>query len=155
LTERRLHLEELLRVHHPDLRRGETLFPEFDTYQFDHLPHKGYREVMREIRILKKRLYEKTKFERLVTWRCADVFYLVVTPDILREHEVPEGWGLLIQDPVAGEPSLVKRPGLVGCDDGTRLELLQRIAAYGTRELNRRLGLDPEALWKARGTTFP
>jgi len=153
LSERRKRLEEMLGVHHPHLRLGESLFPEFDAYRFDHLPHKGYREVMREIRILQKRLYEKTKFERLIRWRCANAFYLVVTPGILSEHEVPEGWGLLVQDE-RSELDLARRPGLIKCDDGTRLELLQRIAAYGTRELNQKLGVDFEEVRDASRTSL-
>lgn len=155
LSERRQTLESLLGMHHPNLRRGETLFPEFDAFDFDKLSHKGYGEVMRETRILQKRLYEKTKFERLVTWRCANLFYLVVTPGILAEHEAPAGWGLLVQDADIGIDAgagagagsalrLVRRPTYVQCADATRLELLQRIAAFGTRELNRRFGVAVE-----------
>ena len=160
LNERRAGLEALLGVHFPNLRKGDTLFPEFDAYDFEQLSHKGYSEVMREIRILTKRLYEKTKFERLVTWRCANVFYLVVTPGILAEYEVPESWGLLVQEENsdAGEPgaanlTLVRRPTLIECADSARLELLQRLAAYGTRELNRSFGVNFEDVSEAaRGT---
>ena len=157
LSERRQTLEALLGMHYPSLRKGDSLFPEFDTYDFDKLSHKGYGEVMRETRILQKRLYEKTKFERLVTWRCANVFYLVVTPGILAEHEVPSDWGLLVRreevtdesnDPTAGL-DLVRRPNFMQCADSVRLELLQRIAAFGTRELNRQFGLDFEDVWDA------
>lgn len=158
LTDRRAALESLLGVHFPNLRKGESLFPEFDAYDFEQLSHKGYGEVMREIRILTKRLYEKTKFERLVTWRCANVFYLVVTPGILGEHEVPESWGLLEQqespeDPSGANLTLLRKPTLIECPDSARLELLQRLAAYGTREMNRSFGVDFEEVREAaRGT---
>ena len=165
LSERRRGLEDLLGMHFPNLRKGDTLFPEFDAYDFDKLSHKGYGDVMREIRILQKRLYEKTKFERLMTWRCANVFYLVVTPGILGEHEAPAGWGLLVQDEAeetddlenvedgAASLQLLRRPTVVQCADSTRLELLQRIAAFGTRELNRQYGVGFEEVWDAARST--
>src|SRR4051812_39750979 len=34
LTQRRRTLEELLAMHRPDLRRGEALWPEYDTWDF-------------------------------------------------------------------------------------------------------------------------
>src|SRR4051812_17717191 len=37
LIERRKKLEELLAVHRPDLRRGEALWPQFDTWDFSGL----------------------------------------------------------------------------------------------------------------------
>ena len=162
LAERRQTLEKLLGVHFPNLRRGESLFPEFDNYNFEQLDHKGYREVMRETRILQKRLYEKTKFERLMNWRCANAFYLVVTPEIIAEHEAPEGWGLLVQgeentaeESDTPEPRLhlVRRPAFVQCNDATRLELLQRIAAFGTKEMNRHLGVEYDEVWEAARST--
>jgi len=148
LHARRASLESLLAVHYPSLRSGETLFPEYDRYDFAPLSHKGYAAVIREIRIVNRRVYEKTKFDRLLQWRCANVNYLVVSKGILEEHEVPEGWGLLCHDE-AGSDSLrlARRPVFVECAESTRLELLQRLAAIGTRELNRQLELDPEALW--------
>lgn len=151
LGERRAKLEELLGIHFPNLRKGETLFPEFDSYEFDKLSHKGYSEVMREIRILQKRLYEKTKFERLVNWRCANAFYLVVTPGIILEHEVPQRWGLLVQsqDEDTGL-QLIRRPELIQCAESVRLELLQRLATFGTREMNRIWGIPFEEVFGRR-----
>ncbi|MGK0184986.1 MAG: hypothetical protein ACI9R3_000760 [Verrucomicrobiales bacterium] len=158
LSARRATLESLLGVHFPNLRKGETLFPEYDVYDFDQLSHKGYGEVMREIRILQKRLYEKTKFERLVNWRCANAFYLVVTPGILAEHEVPAAWGLLelkeehCQDSdnqSGANLTLLRKPTVIQCADSARLELLQRLAAHGTKELNRQLGVDFEQVQEA------
>src|SRR5688572_11693956 len=41
LTQRRRTLEELLAVHRPDLRRGEALWPEYDSWDFSGLEHRA------------------------------------------------------------------------------------------------------------------
>jgi hypothetical protein len=49
LEERRLRLEELLKVHLPHLRTGEGLFSEYDSYRLTECRHNGYRRLLREI----------------------------------------------------------------------------------------------------------
>lgn len=140
LEERRATLERLLRVHHPTLRRGESLFAEFDAVDFSGLEHRTYQRVVREIGLLQRRLYGKTKFDRLARYRCAHLNYLVVTPDILAPPEVPVGWGLLVRR--AAGLVLERRPTwqeMAACDT---LWLLHRLAQAGTRALNRELTIE-------------
>lgn len=92
---RMAELERLLGVHHPNLRRGETLFPEFDSHEFDGLQHEGYQKLVAEVAMLESRLYGKTKFDKMVKWRCANALYAVVGPGVMSEREVPRSWGLL------------------------------------------------------------
>ncbi|MGH7943718.1 MAG: hypothetical protein ACREF9_01710, partial [Opitutaceae bacterium] len=49
LTQRRRTLEELLAVHRPDLRRGESLWPEYDAWDFSSLEHCAYRGLLDEL----------------------------------------------------------------------------------------------------------
>ena len=49
ISPRMVELERLLGVHHPNLRLGETLFPEFDRYDFSDLQHEGYQKLICEI----------------------------------------------------------------------------------------------------------
>ena len=72
LDQRRQKLEELLKMHLPSLRRGETLFVELDAIRLDGYEHKTYRRVLREMEILQRRLTGKTKFDRLARYRCAN-----------------------------------------------------------------------------------
>ena len=146
-------LERLLGMHHPNLRRGESLFPEFDCHDFDGLSHDGYQKLAREVRVLESRLYGKTKFDKMVRWRSANVLYAVVAPGVMAEHEVPGGWGLLVaEDPLDpdGGLELVRRPEFLEVADGQRLELLQRLARGGTNALNRAEEVDRDALWEAK-----
>jgi hypothetical protein len=139
LDSRRVTLERLLGMHHPSLRKGESLFAEYDSIDTSRYEHKTYRQVMREIAVLQGRLYGKTKFDKIARYRCANLCYLVVEEGILQPHEVPLRWGLLVRHVDA--LTLERLPVWQDVPLPTRLELLQRIALNGTRRLNRDLGL--------------
>ena len=146
--ERRRTLERLLKLHYPSLRSGETLFAEFDAVNLNGFEHKTYRRVMREISMLQRRLFGKTKFDRLVRYRCANLNYLVVEDGTLAAHESPVGWGLLVHRQV--KLVLECKPAWQEVGERERLVLLERIAAAGTRLLNRELEVVSELRGRAR-----
>ena len=140
LDQRRRTLERLLGMHLPSLRKGETLFAEYDAIDASRYEHKTYRRVMREIAILQARLYGKTKFDKVARYQCANLCYLVVEEGIIQPHEVPLQWGLLVR---RGESLILeKTPVWQDVPVPTRLDLLQRIALNGTRRLNREHSVD-------------
>ena len=55
----------------------------------------GYQKLLREIRIAKRGVLDGTKFDRLLSYRIANLHYLVTEDDLIETHEVPTGWGLL------------------------------------------------------------
>lgn len=147
LIERRQKLEQLLAVHRPDLRRGEALWPEFDTWDFSALEHRGYRGVLDELETVQRRVLRGTKFSRMFRYRCADFLCLVVEEDIFAEAEIPAGWGLLVR---SGEAlRLVRPPAPLDTMPGQRTALLESIALAGTQAVNRAAGvvLAPRADW--------
>ena len=136
---RREILERHLRIHYPSLRISDSLFPEFDSHDFSAIGHHGYSRVLREMNALQNRLYDCTKFERLMRYRCANLFFLVMTADAFDRAEVPVGWGALVE---TGESlTLVQKPVWQNVAKNHSLRVLQRIAAVGTRHLNRQLGI--------------
>jgi hypothetical protein len=139
MQKRRAVLERCLRVHYPTLRSGESLFPEYDAYEFSAIRHRTYTRVTRELNALQNSLYSGTKFERLARYHCADLFYLVVPNELFRASELPASWGVLAQS--AGDLALLQKPTLQPTSDDCRLRLLQRIAAAGTRQLNQKLAI--------------
>ncbi len=149
VSRRRHILERNLRVHYPTLRCGDSLFPEFDAHDFEAIEHHSYRRVMRELAALQKRLRGGTKFECLTRYRCANLFFLVVTNELFREAEVPLGWGALVET----DGALVLRVKPLWHDNSaeSRLRFLQRIAVAGTRHLNRQLEIDFELVRAVRG----
>lgn len=137
---RRQVLEKHLRIHYPTLRTGESLFPEWDAHDFGAIEHRGYRRVTRELATLQGQLRDGRKFETLARYACANLFFLVVPNDLLREPEAPLGWGLLVEKD--GALSLQRKPVWHDSPAAARLRVLQRIAAAGTRQTNRRLQIE-------------
>jgi hypothetical protein len=130
-----------LRIHYPTLRTGETLFPEWDAHDFGAIEHRGYTRVTRELTALQNQLRDGRKFEKLSRYACANLFFLVVPDALLREPEAPLGWGLLVEKETA--LYLRRKPVWHESSEAARLRVLQKIAAAGTRQLNRRLDVDP------------
>jgi hypothetical protein len=106
---RRQLLEQNLRVHYPALRIADSLFADFDSHNFIAINHRGYTRVLRQLSALQNRLFDCTKFERLVRYRCANLFFLVLTNGLFREADVPFGWGVLIE---SDDELVVKRKAL-------------------------------------------
>ena len=132
---RRQILEKHLRVHYPNLRISDSLFPEFDSHDFAAIRHRGYTQVLREIDALQNRLYDCTKFERLIRYGCANFFFLVLTEELFDETEIPVGWGALVES--ADSLVLTRKPAFREVPDHHSLGILRRIAAAGTRSFMR------------------
>jgi hypothetical protein len=137
VNKRRAILEKYLRVHYPTLRAGECLFPEFDSYDFAAIGHRGYARVVCELGALQKRLRGGRKFECLTRYRSANLFFLVVPNELYNEAELPLGWGTLVE--IGDALTLRRKPIWHDNSAESRLRFLHRIATAGTRHLNRQL----------------
>ncbi|HEY2614837.1 MAG TPA: hypothetical protein VGI42_03950 [Chthoniobacterales bacterium] len=135
ISRRREVLEKHLRIHYPTLRTGDSLFPEYDSHDFAAIGHRGYGRVLSEFAALQNRISGGRKFECLLRYRCANLFYLVLPNELFQESEVPIGWGALVES--NGFLELMRKP--VWQDNGAenRVRFLQRIAIAGTRRFNR------------------
>lgn len=139
LSERLRKLEELIATHRPDLRRGDSLFPEFDAWNFSGLEHETHRRVVAELATWQERRLHGTKFARLFRWRAADYLYLVSEDGIFAEAEVPAGWDLLVRRGAALE--LARRPVWTEPTAEKYTALLENIALAATRIVNRAAGV--------------
>ena len=137
ICKRRQILETRLRAHYPNLRNGGSLFPEFDSENFVAIGHRGYPRLLRELRALQNRLYDCTKFDKLIRYRCANLFFLVLPEELFRDPEIPAGWGVLAES--NGALRLVRKPVWYETTEENRIRLLHRIAVAGTRAQNRKL----------------
>jgi hypothetical protein len=150
INRRREVLEKHLRVHYPTLRTGDSLFPEYDSHDFDAIGHRGYGRVLREFAALQNRLYGGTKFECVVRYRCANLFFLVLPCELFRESETPDGWGVLAEN--KGSLTLLRKPVWHDNAEQTGVRLLQRIARAGTRQFNRTFAITREEIVAAAGS---
>lgn len=145
---RRETLEKNLRVHYPALRIADSLFAEFDSYNFAEINHRGYNQVLRQLRALQNQLFDCTKFETLLRYRCANLFFLTLPDELYRELEIPIGWGALVE--TNGALMLRRKPVWQETTPDSQFRLLQRIAMTGTRALNRHLKITFEEVLTAR-----
>ena len=136
---RKTRIEQELRLFYPSIRNGDSLFQEFETLDFEQPGHERYQRTLDEISQLTSRLYANTKFDKLVKWGAANVFYVVAEPETVTVHELPACWGLLIRN--AGELQLVIKPVLHQIGESERLFLLHRMSLAGTRAVNREHGV--------------
>ena len=137
-----------MRVHYPQLRVADSLFAEFDSHDFSAIKHRGYARALRELSALQNRLFDCTKFETLLRYHSANLFFLVLPRELFREPEIPLGWGALVES--NGVLELVCKPVWQESPPEKRLQLLQRIAAAGTRTLNRQLEITFDDVLVAR-----
>jgi hypothetical protein len=145
---RRQILERHLRIHYPNLRIADSLFSEFESHDFTAIKHRGYGRVLRELAALQNRLFDCTKFETLMRYGCANLFFLVLPNELFRTSEIPAGWGVLLES--NGELVLTCKPAWQETAVENRLRFLQRIAVAGTRALNRQLEITFEDVLSAR-----
>lgn len=145
---RRQILEKHLRVHYPALRIHDSLFAEFDSHNFGAIGHRGYARVLRELSALQNRLFDCTKFETLMRYRCANLSFLVLPGELFRESEIPFGWGALVESDAG--LSLVRKPVWQDVANEHRTRFLERIAAAGTPTLNRQLKITFDDVLAAR-----
>ena len=130
LEHRRTRMETLLRLHLPHLANGESLFPEFDSYRLREHRHEGYGKLVKRISEAKKGIAAGTKFDRLISYRMANLHYLVVESDLVEPAELPVGWGLLVREGTA--LCLAAKPTWQDISVEEQLLFLQRIAARKT-----------------------
>ena len=133
MSERLMALRALIGAHRPDLRQREELFPEFDAVDLRGLRHETHERLQAEYRTAQRKLHEGTKFAKLARWRAASLLYLVTEEGVARQHEVPDGWGLLVRR--GEELELLIKPCLNETTPEERVAIVERIAAVaGVRE---------------------
>jgi len=86
---------DLIPVHEPHLRRAEgALFEESASWDFEKSRLLPYRRVLRQLAKLEERLHGQTKFNLIARWRLADELWILATTGVVKQREVPAGWGL-------------------------------------------------------------
>lgn len=132
-------LRALIASHHPDLRKGEELFPEFDAFDLRGLRHATHDRLEAELSVAQKKLYECTKFSKLGRWRAASLLYIVAEEGLFAPFELPSGWGLLVRRDQTLE--LVTKPCLRETTSVERVALVERIAAAAAADERKKWGV--------------
>ena len=86
---------DLIPVYEPHLRRAEgALFEESASWDFEKSRLLPYRRVLRQLAKLEERLHGQTKFNLIARWRLADELWILAATGVVKQREVPAGWGL-------------------------------------------------------------
>lgn len=97
LDQRRRHLEErLIKAAEPHLLfSGTMLFPEMEAWDFAASRSPAYRAVLRDLRRIDRQIHGDTKFWTIARYALADHLLIAAPAGLLRQRELPPGWGLL------------------------------------------------------------
>jgi hypothetical protein len=144
LHKRKARIERELYIQYPSILTGDSLFQEYQSVDFQRPGHERYQRTLRDIGRLASRLHANTKFDRLVQWNAANLFWVVAEPGVMALHQLPAGWGLLLRD--GASLRVEARPLLHEIPESERLALLHRIAKASSRAVNREHGITFEDL---------
>ena len=133
LAARARELRGLIAGHRPDLRRGESLFPEFDEYDLRGLKHDTLEKIERALEVCQHKILRSLKFARLHRYHAADHLYLVTVRGLIEPHEVPSGWGWLETGTDCDGLCLRHPPVRHATTAAVRLAWLESIALAGAR----------------------
>ena len=106
--------------------------------------------MLRELNTLQNRLYGCTKFEKLIRYRCANLFFLILPGELFRDAEIPVRWGALVES--SGALTLMRKPVWHETTAEDRIRLLHRIAAAGAR--NRQWEITFDDIGAGRSRSF-
>jgi hypothetical protein len=102
LQDRRTKLEALLATHYPSLKTSDCLFPEWASFDFSSIDHKGYRQTIQKLARVQRQLTRNIKFDLVTRYRLGNLHYLVTPVGMIDPSELPLGWGLLEADSDGG-----------------------------------------------------
>lgn len=154
LKEQRLKLEAGIREHEPELRRTDTLFPEFSDWDYERSRDPVYMETLRELKRVARALYKGTSFEAIRAASLADLLYLAVPAKAVHPYELADGWGLLwvtrdLKVHVAAKAEDQR------CQPDNRLHLVQNVAQAASQAVLFANGIRAQAGGKFRFGPVP
>ncbi len=126
-------LEAEIRIDEPELRESDTLFDEFQSWDYSRSTSREYQQCRRQVEKLEHALYKGSRFEQLRRTHVADLHYLAVPEGLVEANEVAFGWGLLYITKDSGI-KIVKEAFKRDCPPENRLHLVMNIAAAGLND---------------------
>ena len=123
-------MRQLMGTHLPECRINESLFFEYDRFDFSDWRHDGWARATKKLECLERRLKRGVKCSKIARYGCANVCVLFVGEGVIvDEGEIPLGWGCV---KCRGEErEVLREPLILESKPETRLRLLERIAARG------------------------
>jgi len=136
----KIEIESEIRATEPELKDSDTLFTEYESWQYIRSKNKKYKRCLKQLEEIEHALYKGSRFERIRRASVADNLYLAVPEGTLSPSEVADTWGLLYIKPDLSV-EVIKAAEDWNCTIENRLHLAQNIAASSRDALYFSLGV--------------
>jgi hypothetical protein len=120
-------IQKEIRQNEPHLRDSDTLFEEFESWDYSGSENQDYHNCCRRIEEIEHALYKGSRFEQIRQAHVADLLLLAVPFGSVHPHELADGWGLLyVKEDM--NVDLIREPDSWDCPEKNKLHLVQNIA---------------------------
>lgn len=139
----RAELQQHIRDTEPQLQDLDTLFEEFQIWNYKESKNEEYHKCIEQIQIIEDVIYKGTKFQQLTNSNVADHLYLAVPTGEITTEEIADHWGLLyINDDMSVD--LIQEAESLSCPINNQLHLVQNIAKSTYNSLLFSLGIQQQ-----------
>ena len=147
--EHKKSIEADIRANEPDLKNTDTLFAEFESWDYKRTKDKRFHKSVSKIEEIERALYNGSRFEKIRRAMLADLLYLAVPTGSVHPNELADGWGLLyVNDSL--EVEMVKEADNWECPVENKLHLVQTIALSCVKNVLFANGVDVDAEGKVK-----
>ena len=127
LKAEKVSIEKLIEKAEPHLKASDTLFEEFECWDYDKSENSDYHKCLRDIEELQHSLYKGSRLELIRQSHTADYIYIAFPEGTIHADELIDGIGLLaIKDNLEIEE--IKTPDALICNPENRSHIVQNIA---------------------------
>jgi hypothetical protein len=127
-------IEADIRSNEPELRETDTLFEEYESWNYAGSRNKDYKKCLKKVKVLENALYQGSRFERIAQANVADFLYLAVPAGAVEASELAEGWGLLYIN-ADKSVEIVREADDMRCAEPAKAHLAFNIAAACAKSL--------------------
>ena len=139
--EEKSSLETLLRETEPELKDTDTLFPEYESWDYKRTKNRKYHKCLKELESIEHALYKGSRFEQIRRAHVADYLYLAVPAGTVNKNELADGWGLININPDM-TTEVIKEADKWECPVQNKLHLIQNIASSCRKSILFSLGVN-------------
>ena len=127
LKAKRTELEAVIRKTEPQLKASDTLFEEFDCWDYEKSENAEYHKCINKLNNVQHSLYKGSRLELIRQSNTADYIYVAFPEGTIHADELIDGIGLLaIKDNLEIEE--IKKPEQQICTEDNRKHIVQNIA---------------------------
>ena len=127
LKAEKTELERIIRSTEPKLKASDTLFEEFECWDYEKSRNPDYQRCLSKLEELQHSLYKGSRLELIRQSQTADYIYVAFPEGTIDADELIDGIGLLaIKDDLEIEE--IKKPDTLVCSADNRRHIVQNIA---------------------------